>query len=886
MSLSRGRKRVRINGALLSRAQTITFERQQTEKECFTAADGKTRCKNENKGTFFNRSKFIEPKDAKPTKEDTLKSIQEVESECWIAASGNKICKNDKGRNVNITTGRTANPIFSLDFIKDLPSELGRSTANFRQSITGEIKDIGDDPLKATISFKDRTVNWILTNENKFRAAKVLGDALSLGLIAVGSIVLAVAAPTGVGAVVGGAIVAGGVGLGAVSTGLGKGIDAAVLTARRIQQLENAVEVARQSLTIPVDRQALIDENEEAITARQAELVDMLKTELTTKAGELELKGTSLMTKSDLAREIAIQEIIGDAGREIVEPKVGKSLIDVDTAFGLKKITEKQIDRNEKIKQVQDFLGVDLNEAKTLVRREEIQAEIEKEQEAERKRQAKIKKDVDEAVKIGTGKTRPEILAEEEKRATQILAKQEQVRLIQTLLGVSEEKAEELLVAKEKAELQAKEDKRLKEEEELRKQLDRILRAEFTAEEIAEDKRLLRVEEEKQFQLFKKLKDKKDRTKQEEEFVQNVLRNTRAADARQVEEDKFKKALADSENLTRMRIELGLEPEEFEEFLQEAFPFNIDDIIDEDAESESFEEDRDEDDEKAEILDDDDISVSTFDDESSSVSTFDDGAPLPADLDKSPLFPSSQGRPIVSTIGETKGKKKSPTTAGLDITEEGDEEKKEERTILTPDEILELASVDKSREDRMRELQQQLRTTTSEKKKKTIRELILNLRGLRPADQDSPAAQIAQFDFTELSNQELIDQTSRKKVQNAFKENKDAGNPTLFKKAKFFSTPGDITPAMFQSGNLPVDRDNNALRGVALANALTIETNNLANINIYKAIQRRVAEAKSNGECMEYLRQNKATIALLPQELKDELHSFCESILDDDVEEI
>ena len=233
MSLSRGRRRVQINGAVLSRAQTITFIRKQEAGECIKQPNGITVCKTNQdirtlpqKLLFRKRPTHIEPKLFKPTKEDIIKGVQEIDPKCGLNKKGEKICENDKGQKVNVKSGKV-------------------ESTKFFQSVIAQIKEIGDDPVKATFKLKDKTIEFILTNENKFRAAKAIADAISLGLITVGGIAIS----TGIGAGAGAIAVAGGTALGAGSKAFGKGLDLSIKTAKKIQQLENAIEVARQVLS-------------------------------------------------------------------------------------------------------------------------------------------------------------------------------------------------------------------------------------------------------------------------------------------------------------------------------------------------------------------------------------------------------------------------------------------------------------------------------------------------------------------------------------------------------------------------------------------------------------------------------------------------------------
>lgn len=368
-----GRNRKRVNGTLLTRGQTITFERLTKSGDCFTGGDGIRRCKNENKGLIFNRKKFIEPSKAKPTEKDNLKSISEIEPKCFTNSFGDKICKDDKGKKINIATGKA-------------PKGNVRR-GKVRQDIIDQVKN---DPLKATFTFKDKAVEWILTNENKFRAAKVLADATSLGLIAVGSIILATTSATGVGAVIGGGIAGAGVGLGAASSALGKGVDAIVLTAKRIKQIEDAIEVARQTLTPKDDRQELIEQNKVVIDKRAEELLDLSKTELKEKAKLLEIKGISSLSTTNLAREIAIFETIGSKGLDEVEPKVGRSLLESNIK-DLTKITDNKKSDNQKIKDIMEERNVDEVEAQRLLEIIKLRAKLKEEKEDKKTKAEKVK---------------------------------------------------------------------------------------------------------------------------------------------------------------------------------------------------------------------------------------------------------------------------------------------------------------------------------------------------------------------------------------------------------------------------------------------------------------------------------------------------------------
>ncbi len=319
-----GRNRKRVNNFLLSRAQTITFERQSASQECFTTSSGKTLCKNENKGTFFNRSKFIEPQNAKPTNADKLKGVQEIQPDCKTNSRGEKVCKNDKGQSINIETGTFERGKF-LRFLAELPNQVGAANKKFSDDLTDAVK--GENPVSLFLKAKEGVFEFILDNENKFRAAKVIADALALGAISLGTLLLATTSETGIGAVIGGGLVVGGGALKGASFAAGAGFDLVVKRIKQVKQLENAIEVARQTLTPKVDRQELIEKNSVAIDKRTEELLEMSKTELVEKSKLLEMSGVSSLGKNELAREIAIQEIIGNQGKEEVEPRVGSSLI-------------------------------------------------------------------------------------------------------------------------------------------------------------------------------------------------------------------------------------------------------------------------------------------------------------------------------------------------------------------------------------------------------------------------------------------------------------------------------------------------------------------------------------------------------------------------------
>ena len=454
MSLSRGRKRITINGALLSRGQTITFERQQKDKECFKAADGKTRCKNENQGTFFNRSKFIEPKDAKPTEADKFKSIQEIEPKCFTAASGKKICENDKGQQIDIGKGKSDRSFFSFE--------------NFKGNVKEKISTAKAGTV-ATFNFKDTVIQFVLDNENKLRAAKVIADAVAFGLIAVGQISLATGIGVGVGA---GFIAAGGV-IGAGSLALGKATDAVVDTIKKIQQLEDAVEVARQALSPKIDRDALIEENSVAIDNREDELLNMKKSELQERASELDLTGVSLFRKSELARVIAIEEIIGSAGRDVVEPTIGKSLIATDLEKLIKIVKGKEV-RADKIKIIAQNLNISEDDAEVLLNERE---ELNKKKKDKKDREKEFK-DSDDIIK-------------EQKKKDEILKKKED-DLIE-VLDISREEAQRLLTVQDDKKRQDKVDKDLEDRAEELKRLqiefDAIIAQELIEQDEDEEKR-------------------------------------------------------------------------------------------------------------------------------------------------------------------------------------------------------------------------------------------------------------------------------------------------------------------------------------------------------------------------------------------------------------
>lgn len=1031
MSLSRNRRRVSVNGALLSRGQTLVFQQQQKAKECFTRSDGTTLCKNKQPRTltdkllFRSKSEFVEPNKIIPTKKQELQALQEIDPKCFIAKDGTKVCKDDKGRNVNITSGRTAGKLhFGILEEKAL-------------ALVNKIEAIGKNPVKATVQLKDGFIELVLTNENKFRAAAVLGDALSLGLLTVGSIVLATTAATGVGAAVGGGLIAAGTGVGLVSRGITKLTDVAVGTVRQIQQLEAAVEVARQSLVIPEDRQALIDEHNTEITKRQNELVGQLKTELTARAQELELKGTSLMTKTDLAREIAIQEIIGNAGKDIVEPRVGRSLFETNKKF-ITQITDKQISDNDKVSQIKTLLGVDEDEARNIVRREQLQAmldaEIAKEEATRLSREADIQraielekvdiisKDIDRIetdpgllgdVVVRGGKLTEEQKADELEKVfgeSELTAFQERkIDQLQATLDIDREEATDLFRQSETAKAKKaqekidadKEDakdpsgekrkavkKSLDEQEKAEKDAEKLVAGDLAkerkkAEAVVEKQRkldearqlkkekiqsLLGVGQAQAEQLLVEQEQREEQARQERErrsfLGEERVKEQKAREARFDRKQKIKELLGvneivaeqllaeqekkeaeakrvkDEEKATKeatkvaaLKKELStiLEGKEFqdrvnqllEEQRQRDEPVDLEAIID------AFTDDEDDEETITETITLADGTIQTInvkrrsqeeEDEEKKSETDDedetpkgpppsgDDAPLPVGIDTAPLGTSmkspqqkqkEEGRPIISNIVSTFDKKRqqfiSPDLLKkLDELELPSPAKPEQpfvggqitptlgtpqvQTQLTPKFNFEPRSPLIPEDDPTRQfISPDLRTNIDTP---TVGQPIIT-------DITPPPPP---FNFTQISNSDLLALTTRRAMQAAHKEQKPADETrerylvnNFYTQGKFFSTPSKITPAMFQSGNLPVDSVGNALRGHPLAAALTAETTDLDNINIYQTIQRQITLAASDAECRAFLTANADLIAMLPPNLQNELEAYCREVLDDDV---
>lgn len=168
------------------------------------------------------------------------------EQECFTVPSGEKICRL-KGSDDKFKGEDKKTKLLSFDtFKKNIKNE-------FKTFEEGTVLTLQLAKKPLTKEGRGEIFQFVLDNENKVRAAIVIADAISLGLIAAGGIATA----TGFGAPVGAGLAAAGLTIGVGSSKVESLVDKGLLTIKKIKQLEDAVEVAKQTLQAKTDKELL-----------------------------------------------------------------------------------------------------------------------------------------------------------------------------------------------------------------------------------------------------------------------------------------------------------------------------------------------------------------------------------------------------------------------------------------------------------------------------------------------------------------------------------------------------------------------------------------------------------------------------------------------------
>ena len=120
------------------------------------------------------------------------------------------------------------------------------------------------------------------------------------------------------------------------------------------------------------------------------------------------------------------------------------------------------------------------------------------------------------------------------------------------------------------------------------------------------------------------------------------------------------------------------------------------------------------------------------------------------------------------------------------------------------------------------------------------------------------------FKFSEITNEEIINQAPRRKLQKAFKDN-------ILEMPKNFTHSKKLTEE--QTRGLKKNTQ------IFKQRAATIN-NNTEKENIYNRLVREFSKSENEEQCRELMIKNSSNIALLPKNLQKELREFCESILE------
>ena len=120
------------------------------------------------------------------------------------------------------------------------------------------------------------------------------------------------------------------------------------------------------------------------------------------------------------------------------------------------------------------------------------------------------------------------------------------------------------------------------------------------------------------------------------------------------------------------------------------------------------------------------------------------------------------------------------------------------------------------------------------------------------------------FKFSKITNEEIINQAPRRKLEQAFK-NKVLKMPNNFTNVKKLTEE--------QTRGLKKNTGTNKQRAATI-------NNNTEKENIYNTLVREFSKSENEEQCRELMIKNSSNIALLPKNLQKELREFCESILE------
>ena len=307
-------------------------------------------------------------REALAVKEQARKDAGEEILKCFITSSGKKMCEQSDGTFKEEGKSKTTSETIKDNLLKQFNVAEQGTTLTFK--FVSKVR---------TKEGRAELVELAIENENKVRAAIVIADAISFGLIVAGSVIAA----TGVGIPLGASVAGVGITLGAGSDRAEKILDRGIKTLKALQQLEDAVEVARITLSKRVDREKIIEENQEKIDARVEELLDFTTTILKAEAAQLGLAGVSSFKKADLAKVIAETEIVGLVSGE---PRIGKSLISRKVGEKIRETVKDLNEAEEEIKDIAEKLNISEEKAREFV----IKRKAKEEEELRKKEQAEI----------------------------------------------------------------------------------------------------------------------------------------------------------------------------------------------------------------------------------------------------------------------------------------------------------------------------------------------------------------------------------------------------------------------------------------------------------------------------------------------------------------